>query len=124
MKKICLVMAILLLCTGCAKSVTCKEKSSDNSYKIVITDDGKIKEIILTYLVKEKDEAQAKSTEKNLREQFNGAENFKDVRVKRNGKNVTLTANVHYSFFFNDDKKTIHDVKKYFEGVLDMKCYE
>ncbi len=124
MKKIVLLILTLLLCTGCSKSITCKEKKSDNNYKIVVTDDNEIKEIILTYIVEEKSEDVAKKTQENLRKQFTNAENFSNVKVKRSGKKVTLVADVDYSFFFNSKKKSIEEVKKYFEDVLDMKCYE
>ncbi len=124
MKKIVLLILTLLLCTGCSKSITCKEKKSDNNYKIVVTDDNEIKEIILTYIVEEKSEDVAKKTQENLRKQFTNAENFSKVKVKRSGKKVTLVADVDYSFFFNSKKKSIEEVKKYFEDVLDMKCYE
>ena len=124
MKKIVLLILALLLCTGCSKSITCKEKKSDNNYKIVVTDDNEIKEIVLTYIVEEKSEDVAKKTQENLRKQFTNAENFSKVKVKRSGKKVTLIADVDYSFFFNSKNKSIEEVKKYFEDVLDMKCYE
>ena len=75
-------------------------------------------------IFEEKSEDVAKKTQENLRKQFTNAENFSNVKVKRSGKKVTLVADVDYSFFFNSKNKSIEEVKKYFEDVLDMKCYE
>ncbi len=124
MKKIILLIMILLFCTSCNKSVTCKDKSTNNNYKITVTDDDKIKKIVLTYIVNESTERQAIKAAEDLKTQFGDAENFSHVKVKRNGKEVTLIADVDYSFFFSSNHKSIEEVKDYFQKELDMKCYE
>lgn len=127
-KKLLVVMAMLLLCTGCTKKLTCTKTHSDTDdvtgtekYVFKFDKDGNSTSASVSLVMDFGDEYDSDELDElidNMKKTYEDTYGYKDVSIKAKGTKLSIKFTMDID---KDDAKTYDEVKETFTDD-DYKC--